>query len=79
MSNEEVLQKTLGMVLERLAKQVLEYETQIANLNAQLILMAAQQQRKVQEPENFDRNTLAELEPEAKPTKTTRTRAKKAQ
>lgn len=44
MNNEEVLQKTLSMTLERMAKQALSYESEIANLNAQLILISSQQQ-----------------------------------
>jgi prefoldin subunit 5 len=44
MNNEEILQKTLSMTLERLAKQAMAYETEIANLNAQLILIANQQE-----------------------------------
>jgi hypothetical protein len=45
MNNEEILQKTLSMTLERLAKQAMAYETEIANLNAQLILIANQQEQ----------------------------------
>lgn len=44
MTNEEVLQRTLSTTLERIAKQTMSYETEIANLNAQLILMASQKE-----------------------------------
>jgi len=43
MTNEEVLQQTLALTLERFAKKTMEYESEIANLNAQMILVASQQ------------------------------------
>lgn len=46
MTNEEILQRTLNTTLERIAKQVMSYESEIANLNAQLIMIAAQQEEK---------------------------------
>jgi len=46
MTNEEILQKTLTMTLERIAKQTMSYETEIANLNAQLIMLANQEEEK---------------------------------
>jgi hypothetical protein len=46
MTNEEILQKTLTMTLERIAKQAMSYETEIANLNAQLIMLANQEEEK---------------------------------
>jgi hypothetical protein len=39
MTNEYLLQKTLGMTIERIAKIVSSYESEIVNLNAQLIIM----------------------------------------
>jgi hypothetical protein len=39
MTNEDLLQKTLGMTIERIAKIVSSYESEIVNLNAQLIIM----------------------------------------
>jgi prefoldin subunit 5 len=41
MTNEEILQKTLNVTLERLAKQALGYEAEIANLNAQLLSLSS--------------------------------------
>jgi uncharacterized coiled-coil protein SlyX len=41
MTNEEILQKTLNSTLERMGKQAATYEAEIANLNAQLILLAS--------------------------------------
>jgi prefoldin subunit 5 len=41
MTNEEILQKTLNVTLERFAKQVLNYEAEIANLNAQLLSLSS--------------------------------------
>jgi hypothetical protein len=46
MTNEEILQRTLNTTLERIAKQAMSYEAEIANLNAQLIMIAAQQEEK---------------------------------
>jgi predicted RNase H-like nuclease (RuvC/YqgF family) len=42
MNNEEVLQKTLSATLERLGKQATAYEVEIANLNAQIIMLNSQ-------------------------------------
>jgi hypothetical protein len=44
MTNEDLLQKTLTMTLERMAKQTMAYETEIANLNAQLLLAKSQKE-----------------------------------
>jgi hypothetical protein len=50
MTNEEILQRTLSTMLERIAKKTMEYETEIANLNAQLLLIASQQEEKSESP-----------------------------
>jgi hypothetical protein len=42
MTNEEILQKTLSATLERLGKQATAYEVEIANLNAQIVLLNSQ-------------------------------------
>jgi prefoldin subunit 5 len=42
MTNEELLQKTLNSTIERLGKQSMNYEVEIANLNSQIILLASQ-------------------------------------
>jgi hypothetical protein len=42
MNNEEILQKTLSMTIERLGKQAVSYESEIANLNAQILVMMSQ-------------------------------------
>ena len=39
MIDEDVLQKTLSSTIERLGKQAIGYETEIANLNAQIIIL----------------------------------------
>jgi uncharacterized coiled-coil protein SlyX len=41
MTNEEILQKTLNSTLERMGKQAATYEAEIANFNAQLMLLAS--------------------------------------
>jgi hypothetical protein len=50
MTNEEILQRTLSTTLERIAKKTMEYETEIANLNAQLLLIASQQENEPAPP-----------------------------
>lgn len=42
MSNEEVLQKLLNSTIERLGRQAINYEAEIANLNSQLIILSSQ-------------------------------------
>ena len=42
MTNEELLQKTLNSTVERLGRQSMNYEAEIANLNSQIILLASQ-------------------------------------
>lgn len=39
MTNEELLQSTLNATIERVSKQATAYEAEIANLNAQIILL----------------------------------------
>ena len=39
MTNEEVLQRTLIATISRLSKQAQSYEEEIANLNAQIIML----------------------------------------
>ena len=39
MTNEELLQSTLNATIERMGKQATSYEAEIANLNAQIILL----------------------------------------
>jgi hypothetical protein len=43
MIDEEILQKVLSATIERLGKQAIIYETEIANLNAQIMILTAQQ------------------------------------
>ena len=42
MNNEELLQKILNSTIERLAKQSLNYEAEIANLNSQIFILSGQ-------------------------------------
>jgi prefoldin subunit 5 len=39
MTNEELLQQVLNMTLERLGKQASTYESEIANLHAQILVL----------------------------------------
>jgi hypothetical protein len=39
MTNEELLQKTLNATIERMGRQAINYEAEIANLNSQIILL----------------------------------------
>ena len=45
MNNEQMLEKTLNATLERFGRQAISYESEIANLNAQIIVM----QHKIEE------------------------------
>lgn len=42
MQNEQILQQVIGEVLDRFAKQTANYEAEIANLNAQILVMKMQ-------------------------------------
>lgn len=42
MTNEKLLEKVLAVTIERFAKQTSLYETEIANLNAQVIVLSSQ-------------------------------------
>lgn len=42
MTNEKLLEKVLAITIERFAKQATTYETEIANLNAQVIVLSSQ-------------------------------------
>lgn len=42
MNNEDLLQATLSATIDRLAKQTKMYETEIANLNAQIVVLTDQ-------------------------------------
>jgi len=39
MTNEDLLQKTLNTTIERLARQAINYEAEIANLNSQIFIL----------------------------------------
>lgn len=42
MTNEELLQSILNITIDRMAKQAAKYETEIANLNAQIFMLTDQ-------------------------------------
>lgn len=42
MNNEELLQKVLNSTIERLGRQAINYEAEIANLNSQVLILSAQ-------------------------------------
>jgi len=42
MTNEEILQGTLSATLDRVSRQSRSYEAEIANLNAQIIVLTNQ-------------------------------------
>jgi uncharacterized coiled-coil protein SlyX len=42
MTNEELLQKTLNATIERLGRQAINYEAEIANLNSQVVILSSQ-------------------------------------
>lgn len=57
MTNEEILQGTLNATLDRISKQTRAYEAEIANLNAQIIVLSNQVQELTQEEK------VAKIEP----------------
>lgn len=42
MTNEDLLQKTLNSTIERMGRQAINYEAEIASLNSQIILLSSQ-------------------------------------
>ena len=42
MTNEELLQKTLNNTIERIGRQAINYEAEIANLTSQIIILSSQ-------------------------------------
>lgn len=42
MTNEEVLQQVLNVTVERLGKQAIAYEAEIANLHSQIVILQNQ-------------------------------------
>ena len=40
MNNEELLQKVLNTTIERLGRQTINYEAEIANLNSQILILS---------------------------------------
>jgi hypothetical protein len=42
MTNEELLQKILNNTIERIGRQTINYEAEIANLSSQLMILTAQ-------------------------------------
>jgi len=42
MTNEDLLQKTLNTTIERLGRQAISYEAEIANLNSQIVILSSQ-------------------------------------
>lgn len=42
MTNEDLLQKVLNTTIERLGRQAINYEAEIANLNSQILILSAQ-------------------------------------
>jgi peptidoglycan hydrolase CwlO-like protein len=42
MTNEQLLQETLNSTLQRIGKKVVEYEAEVANLTAQIMILNSQ-------------------------------------
>lgn len=42
MTNEDLLQNILNTTIERLGRQAINYEAEIANLNSQVLILSAQ-------------------------------------
>jgi hypothetical protein len=50
MTNEELLQKTLNATIERLGRQAIGYEAEIANLNSQIIILGEKKEQEEKPP-----------------------------
>lgn len=59
MNNEELLQKILNSTIERLGKQAINYEAEIANLNSQIAILSSQ----IQEIGNTTKEKAAKVTP----------------
>ena len=42
MTNEELLQQVLNSTIERIGRQTVQYEAEIANLNSQVLILGTQ-------------------------------------
>lgn len=42
MTNEELINKVLSATIERLGRQAINYEAEIANLNSQIVILSDQ-------------------------------------
>lgn len=42
MTNEELLQQVLNSTIERIGRQTIQYEAEIANLNSQVLILGTQ-------------------------------------
>jgi hypothetical protein len=45
MTNEELLKQLLGATIERIGKQAIAYEAEIANLNSQIVILNSEIQK----------------------------------
>jgi prefoldin subunit 5 len=59
MNNEELLQQVLNMTLERLGKQASTYESEIANLHAQILVLNSKVEELSNPKEKSSTNTEA--------------------
>ena len=50
MTNEDLLRKTLNSTIERLGKQAISYEAEIATLNSQIIMLSEKEEKPASTP-----------------------------
>jgi uncharacterized coiled-coil protein SlyX len=59
MTNEELLQQILNSTIERLGKQTIQYEAEIANLSSQVLILKTQ----IKEIEESSKEKPAKVSP----------------
>jgi hypothetical protein len=59
MTNEELLQKILNTTIERIGRQTISYEAEIANLNSQILILNDQIEKLVNDENTFNLEDLA--------------------
>jgi hypothetical protein len=58
MTNEELLQKILNTTIERIGRQTISYEAEIANLNSQILILNDQIEKLVNNENTDEYNNL---------------------
>lgn len=59
MTNEDLLQKVLNSTIERLGRQTIAYEAEIANLSSQILILSSQIEEMKESPQNKTTKTTS--------------------